>query len=323
MIRLVIFHQNDAFVRRWSDLLATTDVRIVRGDSAEDSDPAVLVDRADRDGCVGGMRCIGVPSTAFRRTVLWLAESAGEIDPRRPAMVRRLGRDVEDVWIGPMTEEELRLRLDLVRRRSQEMERLREMAVHDPLTGLLTRWAFGTLAIPSMAAMFRGHRPGTLVFCDIDQFKRINDTYGHAVGDMVLKSVGDRLRESLRQSDLISRWGGDEFVLWFPDTSSEDAEIPMTRVCDRLRKNEIPISLSIGTSPCPDVSGRDGVVFSGISAGVSADSETFRAILETAIARADAAMYRSRNRRVTAASESMVPELTENVVTHRKRPPEG
>jgi diguanylate cyclase (GGDEF)-like protein len=82
----------------------------------------------------------------------------------------------------------------------------------------------------------------SIVIADIDHFKKINDTYGHLVGDEVLKAVADNFSASLRKDDVTGRWGGEEFIMLLPNTSSERAE----EVTERIRKkiSEIPFSIS-------------------------------------------------------------------------------
>lgn len=107
---------------------------------------------------------------------------------------------------------------------------LHDMAVHDPLTGLLNRRGLmGTLE-----SQFRANPAATahLLIVDIDYFKRINDTYGHKVGDHVLCSVAQVLRQTARQGDLVCRLGGEEFVVIVFDTDGADA----LRVAERVRE---------------------------------------------------------------------------------------
>jgi len=89
--------------------------------------------------------------------------------------------------------------------------RLRHLATHDPLTGLLNRGAFDAELERSIAFARRFESAAALLALDIDRFKYINDTYGHAVGDGTLRRVADILRARLRETDVFARLGGDEF----------------------------------------------------------------------------------------------------------------
>ncbi len=143
--------------------------------------------------------------------------------------------------------------LDDRKEREAELERA---AATDPLTGLLNRAAFGQAATEAMAAARTG-TPSTLAILDLDHFKAINDTYGHAVGDSALLMVADLLREHVRAGDAIGRIGGEEFAVLFRGLT-RGAAAP---VCDRLRVlldeqrlpgGEIGVTMSAGLAElCP------------------------------------------------------------------------
>jgi diguanylate cyclase (GGDEF)-like protein len=102
-------------------------------------------------------------------------------------------------------------------------QRLRQLATHDPLTGLLNRGAFDAELARSIAFARRYDSAAALVLLDIDHFKYINDTYGHAVGDATLRRVADILQRRLRQTDVLGRLGGDEFGLILTGTPAVTA----------------------------------------------------------------------------------------------------
>ena len=112
--------------------------------------------------------------------------------------------------------------------RTQELHdanrELDRQASTDPLTGLLNRRGFDAQVQFAMALARRSGRPLSLITLDIDHFKLVNDNYGHEVGDLVLKSIANRLRTRLRDSDVIARFGGEEFVVMLPDTPPEAAQ---------------------------------------------------------------------------------------------------
>lgn len=114
--------------------------------------------------------------------------------------------------------------------------RLRTLAREDGLTGIPNRRAFfGALA----RALEWGRRHGTpwvLGYLDVDDFKRINDTLGHGVGDAVLRTVARTMREGLRRVDVVARLGGDEFALLLPETEADRAELVVNKLMVSLRE---------------------------------------------------------------------------------------
>ncbi|AOY88447.1 GGDEF domain-containing protein [Marinobacter salinus] len=109
-------------------------------------------------------------------------------------------------------------------------QKLRLLATTDPLTGLLNRRHMTYLADREMARFNRSGHPVGVLLLDIDHFKAINDEFGHEVGDQVLASVADILRNQLREQDLVSRWGGEEFLIILPDTGIEKAQVSAERI---------------------------------------------------------------------------------------------
>jgi diguanylate cyclase len=114
-----------------------------------------------------------------------------------------------------------------------EVERLKHDLIHDPLTGLKTRKFFeeeSKLYLSAIAASETsnrkesfGYKNLSLVFFDIDHFKSVNDTYGHATGDMVLTAVAQKISQCFREGDTVARWGGEEFVVSLLGANAEDA----------------------------------------------------------------------------------------------------
>jgi diguanylate cyclase (GGDEF)-like protein len=101
-------------------------------------------------------------------------------------------------------------------------EELREQAIHDPLTGLYNRRYLEDSLARELYRAQRRNTPLCVSMLDIDHFKSINDTFGHAAGDALLAGLGRILRENLRMSDIACRYGGDEFLLILPDSSLDD-----------------------------------------------------------------------------------------------------
>jgi diguanylate cyclase (GGDEF)-like protein/PAS domain S-box-containing protein len=160
-------------------------------------------------------------------------------------------------------------------------QQLELLASTDPLTGVVNRRRFFHAAEAELYRARRYDRPLVLALVDIDHFKRINDTYGHAVGDDTLKTLAHAFANRLRRSDLFARFGGEEFVCLLPETQLGDG----LRLCERLRQMVETIKLQI-----PDKSDPFGFT---ISIGV-ADLQHEGDSLNQLLARADAALYKAK-----------------------------
>jgi len=129
-------------------------------------------------------------------------------------------------------------------------EHEKELARTDPLTGALNRRYFYIVANSEIYRAKRFKRMLSLAFFDIDNFKLVNDTLGHDAGDELLKKITDTIRENLRTSDVIGRFGGDEFAILFPETGKEHVREAITKIqkilMETLRENNRPVSFSIG-----------------------------------------------------------------------------
>lgn len=122
-------------------------------------------------------------------------------------------------------------------------------AMHDPLTMAYTRQS-GEEALNLLYRLNdMADKPLTLAFIDLDRFKSINDTYGHEAGDQCLRELADKIRTALRRSDLLIRWGGEEFVAVLPDTPLEKLSILLNRLSETglgQRPDGTPLTASIG-----------------------------------------------------------------------------
>jgi diguanylate cyclase (GGDEF)-like protein len=98
---------------------------------------------------------------------------------------------------------------------------LEHRATHDPLTGIYNRTKLEAFLEHEIARAQRSDAPLTLILFDVDLFKAVNDTYGHNVGDAILKRLVTVVTGRIRASDLLARWGGEEFVILLPDTTAE------------------------------------------------------------------------------------------------------
>ncbi len=208
-------------------------------------------------------------------TMILLDDSGGErVWQYRNHLVREPGQN--PYVVGHALDVTDRTRLERV---------LREQALTDPLTGLANRALFEdrlrrALERAKREAVLLGEMPPlTLVYLDLDGFKEVNDSFGHAAGDALLREIASRLGEDLRTLDTVARLGGDEFALILPNLGSEaDARRLIERLLERLRRpfNQngaaLAVRVSLGISMLP---------------GDGADAESL-------IARADKAMYAAK-----------------------------
>ncbi|HQR47051.1 MAG TPA: sensor domain-containing diguanylate cyclase, partial [Thermoanaerobaculia bacterium] len=172
-------------------------------------------------------------------------------------------------------------------------ETTQELSVRDALTEAFNHRYFQEALSKELTRHERTGHPLTLGMLDIDDFKKINDLFGHPVGDVVLKGLVDEMTRSVREMDTLARYGGEEFALIFPETTSEQALL----VADRLRRRVASRLFSVAGLPHPL-----GITVSIGLASYPDDGPTKRALVE----RADQALYQAKrsgkNCLVTAAS---------------------
>jgi len=127
-----------------------------------------------------------------------------------------------------------------------------KLARHDGLTGLLNARAFFDVFSTIFDMAKRYNHPTTIAYLDLDDFKRINDSFGHLQGDEVLKKIAAVMTDQKRQTDFVARLGGDEFAVLLPETDITGSSAAMNTLRDRLNQmieaNKWPISLSIGVA---------------------------------------------------------------------------
>jgi diguanylate cyclase (GGDEF)-like protein len=164
----------------------------------------------------------------------------------------------------------------------EKAQRLEQLAMNDSLTGLHNRRHFLELADKEFQRARRYKRPLSAMMLDVDRFKQVNDTYGRAVGDQVLRGVAERCRESLREANLLARYGGDEFIVLLLECDLPAAE----RVATRLHRRTAigPIDTDAGPLSI------------GLSTGCATLAEDC-ANLQSLIALADAALYLAKKAR--------------------------
>lgn len=141
--------------------------------------------------------------------------------------------------------ERLRKQLDqteqTLAKQAQQLELLQSEARTDALTGLLNRRAFDEALIRTVSAWRRRACPFSLVILDVDDFKLVNDQYGHAVGDDLLQQLASLLTRSLRDMDLLARIGGEEFAVVLPVTNASEAVVPAERLRQAVASRKFEI----------------------------------------------------------------------------------
>jgi diguanylate cyclase (GGDEF)-like protein/PAS domain S-box-containing protein len=162
---------------------------------------------------------------------------------------------------------------DITARRA-EQERLQALALADPLTGLANRLLFEDRLAQAVHRASRHDRTIAVIYCDLDRFKPVNDQFGHAVGDELLKQVGHRLLVAMRPSDTVARLGGDEFAVVCEDLPNEDAAAV---IADRVRSTvegtylisagavRIGCSVGVATAAGPHIESRELVARADLS----------------------------------------------------------
>lgn len=152
-------------------------------------------------------------------------------ESNRDRQIQAMGSGADDFLTKPISDHQL---VSAVRSRIERAHKLNNQIVRDSLTGLLKHASIKEAADVALARAHRSGQPVSFAMVDIDEFKAVNDTYGHAAGDVVISSIAMMLRQRLRQSDVIGRYGGEEFVAVLPECNSESARLLMNDIRERV-----------------------------------------------------------------------------------------
>ena len=182
----------------------------------------------------------------------------------------------------------------------KEIGRLRKLVYYDELTGVLNRRGFKEEAekvfTPAFPSDANGHRrkaismPFCVLFMDLDNFKRVNDTFGHDVGDEVLKAMSKALDNTLRENDIIGRWGGEEFIVALYGARVKTAQ----KIAERVRSAIEKININVGGKRVP------------VTTSIGLASHSKEKDMFELIQNADMAMYQAKHKgknRVVAFSQ--------------------
>jgi len=215
-------------------------------------------DRSHRAACrfTAGALCVGAGAALLR--IATLPATSGAPDP----LQAQNAVDVLYIIVSVMAAVAVCFGLIMlahVRLRAQ----LQFLASHDSLTNAYTHRAFLELGARELARAQRGQTPVTLLMLDLDLFKRVNDTYGHVAGDLVLERTATVLLSTLRSHDVLGRYGGEEFAVLLPDAKAEEGLVIAERARARIAETEfgtpavpIRITVSVGVAVSPDGRGR-------------------------------------------------------------------
>jgi two-component system cell cycle response regulator len=182
-------------------------------------------------------------------------------------IIEGLEAGADDFLTKPFNQEELKYRTRIGERIINLERRIMELANTDPLTNLLNRRAFMERMGPEMSRAQRDKKPLSLILTDIDHFKRVNDTYGHQAGDLVLQRFAGQLTTSARPYDFVGRHGGEEFVICLPGADGRQAGSVAERMRRQIEDMEIMlpdesrsirITASFGTASYSGESGKNG-----------------------------------------------------------------
>jgi diguanylate cyclase (GGDEF)-like protein len=248
----LVFSEADSFAKRLSDPTVRNQDSFRLNLSAGESTPMTV--EANLMDCPGGFLMLGAVEEGH---ALRLQAERQMLTNQLATMARELARKNKELEAANHS--------------------LEHLASTDALTGIANRRTLDELLARELARANRQHQPLTLILADIDYFKRINDTYGHVVGDQVLSKLGKLFGGQVRTYDTAARYGGEEFALLFPGTACPEG----IAIAERLRKQ-------VGAIQVPGGPERISVSF-----GVATSMENESA--EAFIARTDAALYRAKN----------------------------
>jgi two-component system, cell cycle response regulator len=251
-MRVVVAHGRAGERRRFQRVLAEAGHEVTECDCAVDAfdccrdwrPDVAVVDHEAGDGLLARIKG---DAEAFRTAVLLVEPS----DPPVARAAEALAQGAQDILVEPVRDAELLIRVQAAGRTKglqeeivAQAERLEAMLFEDPLTGLSNRRFILTQLGGMVSGARRHQRPLTILIVDVDHFKTVNDTRGHAEGDRVLAAVAHALRDHLRAEDQLGRLGGEEFLALLPDVDARAARAAAEKL--RAAVDEAGVTVSIG-----------------------------------------------------------------------------
>ncbi len=245
-------HRRRVYIHQHSTVVGLADgVSTALALAPETLQPFLVADGLPSTDDVHGVPVMNVVSLSDRTLgTLWVAPARRALHP-------------DEQTILALTARELALPLHAV----ALLEESQRLAATDALTGLANRRHAAEVLTRELARCSRYSHPLMIALIDVDFFKRVNDSHGHVVGDRALCHVADVLRSALRETDLIARWGGEEFLVLLPNTSKAGSRVAAERLRAAVARSPLslgegktlPLSVSIGLAGC-NGQGLDGLL---------------------------------------------------------------
>lgn len=209
---------------------------------------------------------IDIQHLSFEKTIIELKEKYKELpiiavtmEDSKAKIIRALKSGAVDYIHAPFVEEELIARVEthlriynLLNELTEMNKKLEELSVTDPLTKLFNRGFFNNAFKQEIKRLSRGNNQLSCIMLDIDHFKKVNDTYGHSIGDFILIEVSNILKSIPRFTDIVARYGGEEFIILLPDTGKDGAIILAEKIRKRIEeslfeKDKIQVKITISS----------------------------------------------------------------------------
>jgi diguanylate cyclase (GGDEF)-like protein len=195
-------------------------------------------------------------------------------------VLARIAIHIQIRYLQKLLEEKNTILEAEIQRRKKVENQLKILAATDPLTKIYNRRQFFELAMNEYSRSRRSGKPLSIIMIDIDHFKKVNDTYGHLVGDQVLIYFAQLLKKCIRAYDLLGRYGGEEFVVMLPETNNQLAVMIAERLRTFTEKTVLPV--------------KSHKISITASFGVSSNNKDSELPLEAILHRADQALYKSK-----------------------------
>ena len=173
---------------------------------------------------------------------------------KKDELIAGLDAGADEYLVKPLHEVELAARLKAARRILDLETTLKQLALHDQLTGAYNRGYLDRQLVKELKRSWRYEHPLSMIICDIDHFKKVNDCYGHQAGDQILKELVTRINYSIRnENDWMARYGGEEFVIVLPETPPAGCLVVAERIRNLIadtpviyQENSIAVTVSFG-----------------------------------------------------------------------------